>query len=484
MATTRSKTALPAVSRLRTQSMPDMFSRFLGSSYPVLLDSALASSGSGRFSYLTADPFIIVSSKGRRVRIESEGGVREVDANPFDVIRRLLGEHTSTTLPGLPPFQGGAVGYLGYELGRHLESLPGTAIDDLGMADMVIGLYDWVVSRDHATGETWAVATGLPDLDEGGARSRLRWIEKTLNGDAVPSGRAAALPRASDLSSGFTRGGYLQAVAAIKEYIASGDVYQVNLSQRFEAPYSGDPWELYLRLRHFNPAPFAAYLQYPEATVLSASPEMFLEATDGRVRTRPIKGTRPRGIDATSDEQLVEELRASGKDRAENVMIVDLMRNDLGKVCVPGSIEVPELFAVETYPTVFQMVSTVMGELLPGVDAVDVLSACFPGGSVTGAPKIRAMEIIDELEPTQRGVYCGAIGYIGFDGAMLTSIPIRILLVKDRKAYVQVGGGVVADSDPEAEYEETLHKARGSMQALGIADWDCRSAIDKGAKRS
>ena len=469
--TTTSKTALPAVTKLPSAvSMPDMFSRFLGSSYPVLLDSALAAGGSGRFSYLTADPFLLVTSKGRRVHVEGEGGDYEVDANPFEVVRGLLADHSSPALQGLPPFQGGAVGYLGYELGRHLESLPGSAVDDLGMTDMAIGLYDWVVSRDHATGETWAVATGFPDTDEAGARRRLKWIEETLREDAAAPGRAAVAPRAGELSSGFTRNGYLQAVAAIKDYIAAGDVYQVNLSQRFEAPYPGDPWELYLRLRHFNPAPFAAYLGYTDATVLSASPETFLDAAGGRVRTRPIKGTRPRGMDAASDERLLAELRSSAKDRAENVMIVDLMRNDLGRVCVPGTIEAPELFAVEEYPTVFQMVSTVQGQLTPTVDAVDVLSACFPGGSVTGAPKIRAMEIIDELEPTQRGVYCGAIGYIGFDGAMLTSIPIRILLVRDSKAYVQVGGGVVADSSPEAEYEETLHKARGSFQALGLAD--------------
>ena len=254
----------------------------------------------------------------------------------------------------------------------------------------------------------------------------------------------------------------------MKDYIASGDIYQANISQRFEATLSCEPWELYLRLRQVNPAPFAAFLSYPEVTVLSASPEQYLNMRNGTVYTRPMKGTRPRGKTSDEDRRLAAELLASEKDRAENVMIVDLLRNDLGRVCVPGSIEVPELFTIEKYPTVFQMVSSICGRTRPGVDAVDLLRACFPGGSVTGAPKIRAVEIIDELEPTQRSVYCGAIGYVGFDNSTLTSIPIRILLVKGRKVYFQVGGGIVADSDPQAEYEETLHKARGSLEALGI----------------
>jgi para-aminobenzoate synthetase component 1 len=257
-------------------------------------------------------------------------------------------------------------------------------------------------------------------------------------------------------------------VEAVKAYIYEGDVYQANISQRFEGALTCDPWELYLRLRQANPEPFAAFLLYPELAVLSASPEEYLRLANGEASTRPMKGTRPRGDTPAADRLMAADLRASEKDRAENVMIVDLMRNDLGKVCVPGSIDVPELFAIEEHPHVLQMVSHVRATTRPGVDAVELLRACFPGGSVTGAPKIRAMEFIDELEPTQRSVYCGAIGYIGFDGSMLTSIPIRILLVKGRRVYFQVGGGIVADSDPAAEFEETLHKARGSLQALGL----------------
>jgi para-aminobenzoate synthetase component 1 len=467
----RSHTTVPLVTRLDSApGMPDMFSRFLGASYPVFLDSALVSPGAGRFSYLTADPFAVITSKGRQVRIDSDVGVEEVVSDPFDVLQELLRKHAVPPLEGLPPFQGGAVGYLAYELAHQLESLPRRAVDDLCLPEMAMGLYDWVIARDHATGETWAVSTGLPERDEVKARSRLKWIEETLSKEPPTQDRAATESGQQHLLSGFTRDGYLKAVEAIKHYIASGDVYQVNISQRLEAHYPGDPWALYLRLRHFNPAPFAAYLQYPDATVLSASPEMFLNAAGGHVQTRPMKGTRPRGEDGGEDLRLRAELQVSEKDRAENVMIVDVLRNDLGRVCIPGSIEVPDLFTVEIYPTVFQMVSTVRGRLLPDIDAVDLLKACFPGGSVTGAPKIRAMEIIDEMEPTQRSVYCGAIGYLGFGGAMLASVPIRIVLVKGQKAYVQVGGGVIADSDPEAEYEESLHKARGSLQALAMAD--------------
>ena len=249
----------------------------------------------------------------------------------------------------------------------------------------------------------------------------------------------------------------------------AGDIYQVNFSQRFEAELDGEAWQLYRRLRSINPAPFGSFLGHPDVAVLSASPELFLESTGKDVSSRPMKGTRPRSASTAEDRRLAAELAASVKDRAENVMIVDLVRNDLGRVCEPGTVLTSQLFGIEQYETVHQMVSVVNGRLKPGVGALGLLKACFPGGSVTGAPKIRAMEIIDSLEPTQRSVYCGAIGYIGFDGAMSMSMPIRIMLVKDGRVYFQVGGGIVYDSDPEAEYQETLDKARGSLLALGLA---------------
>jgi para-aminobenzoate synthetase component 1 len=269
------------------------------------------------------------------------------------------------------------------------------------------------------------------------------------------------------LRSTFTHRGYLDAVARVREYIVAGDIFQANLSQRFQAPLPGPPFEVYRRLRRRNPAPFAAYLGFEDVTVLSASPERFLRLDhDRRVETRPIKGTRPRGLVPMHDAALGRALAESEKDRAENLMIVDLLRNDLSRVCRPGTVRVPELFALEQHPTVHHLVSTVVGELDPAADAVDLVRAAFPGGSITGAPKVRAMEIIAELEPTRRGVYCGAIGYLSASGALDTSIVIRTFVTRGGELYFQAGGGIVADSDPELEYREALDKARGLIETL------------------
>ncbi len=356
---------------------------------------------------------------------------------------------------------------MAYELGRQLERLPARAVDDLNLPDMDIGFYDWVIARDNAKNMTWAIASGLPDGTESSAQGRLRWIREMLR---QPRRSAPDNPMLGPRrpASNLARSDYTEAVRAVKDYIIAGDVYQVNLAQRYEVSLPCSSWSLYRRLRAVNPAPFCAYLEYPNLAVLSASPEQFVHLRDGIATSRPMKGTRPRGMNTTEDNRLANELLASEKDRAENVMIVDLVRSDLGKVCIPGSIEVPKLFAIEKYPTVWQMVSTICGSKRTDIDATELLRACFPGGSVTGAPKIRAMEIIDELEPTQRGVYCGAIGYIGFDGSMQMSVPIRILLAKNGKVYVPVGAGIVADSDPDTEYEETRQKARASFTALSI----------------
>jgi para-aminobenzoate synthetase component 1 len=272
------------------------------------------------------------------------------------------------------------------------------------------------------------------------------------------------------LRSSFTHRGYLDAVTRVREYIVAGDIFQANLSQRLEAPLEEDHWHLYRRLRDVNPAPFAAYLEFDGVHVASASPERFLQLTpSGQVETRPIKGTRPTGLSPQHDAALSRSLADSEKDRAENLMIVDLLRNDLSRVCRPGSVRVPELFALERYRTVHHLVSTVVGQLAPGRDATDLLAAAFPGGSITGAPKVRAMEIIAELEPSRRGVYCGSIGYLSVTGAMDTSIVIRTLVALGGRAYFQVGGGIVADSEPEQEYQETLHKARALVAALAGA---------------
>ena len=439
-----------------------------------LLDSGMDGHGLGRFSFVGCQPFTVLRSRGREVWVEdASGNVEKVTGDPLTVLGGLLARYRVG--PGLwpKPFPGGAVGYLGYDLGRNLERLPSRAKDDLGLPEAYLGFYDTIAVFDHHTGRCHLVSTGYPELDptprRERARERLSSLRELLSTPPPPRYPGCGPCTAGELSSNFTRQGYEQAVETAREYIAAGDIFQVNLSQRYEAPLRIPPWELYLKLRELNPAPFAAYLNFKDAIVASASPELFLKLRGDRVETRPMKGTRPRGATPEEDEAQAGELVSSVKDRAENVMIVDLERNDIGRVCRFGSVKVRELFTLEKYATVFQLTSTVEGRLREGLRAVDLLRAAFPGGSVTGAPKVRAMEIIDELEPTRRGPYTGAIGYIGFDGDMELNIAIRTFVIKDGRVYFQVGGAVVYDSSPRAEYQETLDKAKALMQALGVA---------------
>jgi para-aminobenzoate synthetase component 1 len=391
----------------------------------------------------------------------------------------------------LPPFQGGIAGYLAYDYGGVLERLPAPRYDDLNLPDAVLGLYDWVIAWDHRAHRAWIISTGIPaegKARQERARERLAWVRRSLAGPASgAAGRSLAAHRVNPpapsyplsgadqgasvgLRSSFTHRGYLDAVTRVRDYIVAGDIFQANLSQRLEAPLEEDPWHLYRRLREVNPAPFAAYLEFDGVYVASASPERFLQVdAAGHVETRPIKGTSPRGLSPLHDAALGRALKDSEKDRAENLMIVDLLRNDLSRTCRAGTVRVPELFALEGYRTVHHLVSTVVGELAPGMDATDLLAAAFPGGSITGAPKVRAMEIIAELEPSRRGIYCGSIGYLSVTGAMDTSIVIRTLVAMGGRVTFSVGGGIVADSDPESEYQETLHKARALITALAGA---------------
>jgi para-aminobenzoate synthetase component 1 len=435
---------------------------------PVLLDGGAGTiSGWGdRWSFFCADPFLVLESRGRRCRLS---GMEEqtVEADPFELLKGLLGRYRLPvpTEPGLPPLIGGAVGCFGYDLGRTIERLPATAAEDPELPEMSVGFYDWVLVTDRLTGESCLISTGLPEGTERAARRRLRQVRELLKGR----------PRAEDTGgapvpvySNTGRERYLEMVERVREYIAAGDVYQVNFSHRLEGRWQGDDRTLYERLRRASAAPHSAYLDFGKTKILSSSPERFLKLDhDGRVETRPIKGTRPRGESPVEDRLLAETLVASEKDRAENLMIVDLLRNDLGRVCGTGSIRVPALFEVEGHASVWHLVSTVTGELSPERDAVDLLRACFPGGSVTGCPKIRAMEIIEELEPVRRGPYCGAIGYISFTGAMDTSIVIRTLVLYEDRLHLQVGGAVVFDSDPSSEYAETLAKGKAILNAIG-----------------
>ncbi len=445
-----------------------MVPRLLDLPRPVYLDSGPSG---GRYSFFTADPFLVLRSRGRRVELAGPTGLTVTEADPWTLLRRLLRRYPVERVQGLPPFLGGAVGYFGYDLGRLLERLPATAVDE-GMAELDVGIYDWVLAADHLSGEAWIVATGLPTGEKAEAYARLAGIRERLD---VPlsSGAAAEPPESPRLRSNFRRADYLRAVERAREYIAAGDIYQVNLSHRLEGEWRGEAWPLYERLRAASPVSHGAYLDLGDVKVLSASPERFLRLEGRRVETRPIKGTRPRGATPEEDRVLGAELLASEKDRAENLMIVDLLRNDLGKVCRVGSVRVPKLFDLERHASVWHLVSTVCGELRQGPDAVDLLRVCFPGGSVTGCPKIRAMEIIEELEPVRRGVYCGAIGYLSFTGAMDTSIVIRTLVLREGRMHLQVGGAVTYDSDRESEYAETLAKGRALSGALGaeLVEW-------------
>lgn len=428
--------------------------------YSFILDSVMDVGGHGRYSVLGAWPAAVLTTKGHRVAILREGVEESHEGDAFECLRELLREHRQAH-QGASPYGPGAVGYLGYDLCHLVEDVPSTAADDLGLPDMYLGLYDVVAVYDHHAQRAWIVA----ESRAGERADRLAHVLQHGAAGAQPASADAA-SAGGGLERNFTRRDYLEAVTQAKEYIAAGDIFQVNLSQRFSLPWPGSAFDLYLRLRRLNPAPFAAFLSFPDLAVASSSPELFLQARGREVITRPIKGTRPRGATPAEDERLRQELLASEKDRAELLMITDLERNDLGRVCQFGSVRVPDLRVVETYATVHHLVATVAGALREEVDAVDLLRATFPGGSITGAPKVRAMEIIDELEPTARGVYTGAIGHLGFDGSVTLNVAIRTIVVTHGWAHYQVGGGIVADSDAAAEYQETLDKGKALTQAL------------------
>ena len=431
----------------------DTCARFADLPHLCFLDSS-ARGPQGRYSFLTADPVARVGPGG----------------DPLNAARTLLAPHRRPALAGLPPFQGGIAGYVSYEWGAQQERVRRGTSAGGAAPDAGLGLYDWVIAWDHVAGRAWIIATRMAE-DGGGwrkaAEGRLAWVRERLGRPTRTSFAALRRPPPSSITSNFTRHEYEAAVARIRDYIAAGDVYQVNLAQRFETSFAGEPLQLYRRLRACSAAPFGAYLALGDVTVASISPERFVRLDEaGTAQARPIKGTRPRSVSPVEDVALARALTESEKDRAENVMIVDLLRNDLGKVCRPGSVVVPELCALESHPTVHHLVSTVTGVLREGADAFDLLRAAFPGGSVTGAPKIRAMEIIAELERAPRGVYCGAIGYISASGAMDMNIPIRTVTLQDEIASFHAGAGIVWDSDPAAEYDETLAKARALIDAL------------------
>jgi para-aminobenzoate synthetase component 1 len=450
----------PLRSPVQADDMAALVRTFAALPFPTVLESARRQPGTGRYSFLMADPFASLRFEGGRCHWNGE----PVDADPWEFLSARLRDWPLAADPDAPPFRGGAAGYVGYETDHTLERLPTLPDDGWSVPRCWIHFYDAVLAVDHETGEAMLYSSGYPETDptarETRARERLEHFRSLLQTMPPVPPENPPLPREA-WTSNFSPEGYRQAVQAVREYIAAGDIFQANISQRFTAPLPEgyDPLAFYLRLRELNAAPHAAFLRYGELTVASASPERFLLVRGDHVETRPIKGTAPRHADPAEDTRLGTDLLASEKDRAENTMIVDLLRNDISKVCLPGTVNVPVLCGLESYASVHHLVSVVEGTLRPDEDAVTLLRASFPGGSVTGAPKKRAMEIIAELEGLPRHVYCGAIGYWGFDGNSDTSIPIRTVLFQGDRACFQVGGGVTWRSEPEAEHHETLVKA-------------------------
>ncbi|PWC34070.1 aminodeoxychorismate synthase component I [Azospirillum sp. TSO35-2] len=430
--------------------------------WAMLLDSAAAHPSHGRHAYIVAEPYQTVESVGGQTLVDG----RPVAGSPFDALAEALAAHAPAP-PGPVPFTGGAVGLIGYEAGTALEGLRSRHGNPGGQPDMAFGLYDVVAGFDRLERRAWVIAA-RPEAEDRARRMAERLSVPPPQPSAQPSAGPAPLPWRSELS----RPDYLDRVGRVLEYIRAGDIYQANFTQRFLADTPTAPvdaYALYERLRRLSPAPFAAFLNCgPRLQLAGASPERFIRlGADGTIETRPIKGTRPRYADPAADAAAAAELVASVKDRAENLMITDLLRNDLGRVATIGSVRVPVLYGLESFASVHHLVSVVTAKLRPGLGPVDLLRAACPGGSITGAPKIRAMEIIDELEVARRGAYCGTVAWIGFDGAMDSNIVIRTLSVTPDAVIAQAGGGIVADSDPAAEHEEMLVKARAQLRAVG-----------------
>lgn len=462
-----------------------IFNKIAHLPWAIFLDSGQPKSEFGHYDVMVANPFVKLITKGDVTEIIDAKGVISTQADPFEVLKQTIAPYQAekTELP----FVGGALGYFSYDLGRRVEKLPSMAVDAEQLPEMMVGIYDWAVVVDHRLKRAYLVSHAKH------AETQQEWpaLCTLFNGALFEAPCDELNPPAfevtSPLKSNLSSDAYRQAFEKIQAYIAAGDCYQVNLAQRFSVKAQGSGWDAYQTLREISPAPFMAYMNLQNVEVLSASPERFLQVYGEHVETRPIKGTRPRSSDVLEDQQNALALQNSPKDRAENLMIVDLLRNDIGKVCETGSVRADNLFALESFANVHHLVSTVTGTLKAGMTAIDLLRACFPGGSITGAPKLRSMEIIEELEPHRRGVYCGAIGYIGFDGNMDTNIAIRTAIYSHQEMRFYAGGGIVADSQCEKEYRETWDKASSMLQLLQHFGGDislrdqslCNQSLDK-----
>ncbi len=456
----------------------EAFSHVAALPYALFLDSADQGHQDARYSFIATHPFETIEAKDGMVTVTNSRQQTTFEADPFTIVKERL---AAWGFPGekrddLPPFQGGAAGLFGYDLGRTVEKMPDLAKADRDLPEMAIGIYDRIIAFDHERKKAWIIVHAE---DEATAIKKQNFLRSIVTTPPSPFAEAenshwtkSRVDGGVQWTENFTEDGYKRQIQKVIDYICAGDIFQANLSQRFDAalPAGFDSFAHYKLLREVNPAPFATYMNLGNVRISSASPERFLTVRNGHVQAKPIKGTKVRLINANDDEQQKKNLQSSEKDRAENIMIVDLMRNDLSRACMADSVNVEKLCAVETFARVHHLVSTITGRLKEECTPVDLLRACFPGGSVTGAPKIRAMEIIEELEPTQRGPYCGCIGYVGFNGSMDLNILIRTLVYKGSAVSFQTGGGITSDSKIDAEYQETLDKAAAIFASFGSGE--------------
>ncbi|MEQ5970683.1 aminodeoxychorismate synthase component 1 [Serratia liquefaciens] len=433
----------------------ELFAPLAQQPWAMLLHSGFAEHSHNRFDILVAAPKVTLTTRGQITEICRGMEEQQSQEDPFQLLQQQLEQQNQHPAANTDlPFQGGALGLFGYDLGRRVEKLPQMAQADITLPDMAVGIYDWALIADHHK-------KTLTLLSYGDTEQRWQWL---CSQQSEPQQDFTLTSR---WQANMTRQQYGEKFQRIQQYLRSGDCYQINLAQRFSADYQGDEWQAFHQLNVSNRAPFSAFLRLPDNAVLSVSPERFLWLENQQIQTRPIKGTLPRMADAEQDAQQAQRLANSAKDRAENLMIVDLLRNDIGRVAEPGSVKVPELFVVEPFPAVHHLVSTITATLPERTPATELLRACFPGGSITGAPKVRAMEIIEELEPQRRNAYCGSIGYISACGTMDTNITIRTLFTESGRIYCSAGGGIVADSQEQAEYQETFDKVGRILPQLG-----------------
>jgi len=442
-----------------------------------LLESVEGGEKIGRYTYLGTDPFLVVKARGDRIEMTSREGTARRRGNVFDVLRETARQFRPAGQQGLPPFSAGAVGYAGYELVRLIEPrVPAFRKDDLRVPDAVLLFFSTVLAFDHVKHQIWIIANVRCDAWKGNlekgyraAVAEVAAIEKRLSGPLARQKRRGGREAPSSPRSNISRQGFLRAVEKAKDYILAGDIFQVVLSQRLDLSLHAEPFQVYRALRTVNPSPYMFYLRLEDQVVLGSSPEMLVKVEGRQVEYRPIAGTHPRGSSEAEDREIERRLLADEKERAEHIMLVDLGRNDLGRVCEFGSVKVKDLMILERYSHVIHIVSSISGRLREGADAFDALAACFPAGTVSGAPKVRAMEIIAELEPTRRGVYAGSVLYLDFSGNLNSCISIRTMTVRGRRAHIQVGAGIVADSSPEREYRETMSKGEALLRAVELA---------------